>query len=178
MIRAHRFVTNGAVGPFRSGVVMKEIGVFLLLALWILAAGCEKKGGESAAENHAGEVDARPGMIPVPGETLARGPWRWVATVTPVERIAPPNPENYTIEFLPDSTARVMLDCNQGNGRYHVDGKSLTIGPIAATRMMCPPGTMDAEFGKQLDGVRNWFMQGDTLMMDIFADSGTMRFVQ
>jgi len=158
--------------------IMRIRIAFLLVLLLATAAACQKKSNESAAYDQTQEVDARPGMIPVPGDTLGRGPWLWIETVTPVEKIAPASPENYTLEFLPDRTVRVLLDCNRGNGTYQVDGKSLTIGPIAATRMMCPPGTMDAEFGKELDAVRNWFMQGDTLMMDMFADSGTMRFVQ
>jgi heat shock protein HslJ len=98
--------------------------------------------------------------------------------VTPVKRIACTNPDVYTLTFLPDSTARLVIDCNRGSGGYHIDGRSIRIGPVATTRMMCPPGSMDAVFGQEIDAARSWSMQSDTLMLDLMADSGTMRFVR
>ena len=157
---------------------MKISRILIVFGVLVLSSNCAKKSEDTQAKQETNEFDARPGMIPVPGDSLARGPWRWIATVTPVERITCTNPDNYTLEFLPDSTVRAQFDCNRGSGAYHLDGKSIRIGPLAATRMMCPPGSMDSEFGKELDGVRNWFMQGDTLMFDLLADSGTMRFVR
>jgi heat shock protein HslJ len=158
----------------------KPIPVILAITLAVAGMACQKKdatdtrpGADSSA------VDARPGMLPVPGgEVLARGPWMWAATITPTGRVAPPDPTQYTIEFLPDSTARLLLFCNRGSGNYRVAGKSLRIGPIATTRMMCPEPSLDVTYGQQLEAVRGWFMSGDTLMMDLFADSGTMRFVR
>lgn len=158
---------------------MQRIRVLIVIVLVIAAGACQKKdraGSQDSADSSG--VDARPGMMAVPGDTLGRGPWRWVFTVTPTERIVCPVPERYALEFLPDSTVRVILDCNRGSGPYHADGKSVRIGPIATTRMMCPPGTIDTVFAKELDTARGWFMQGDTLMFDLAADSGTMRFVR
>ncbi|HET6350320.1 MAG TPA: META domain-containing protein [Candidatus Krumholzibacteria bacterium] len=162
---------------------MKRTHAWVAVVLMVLAPGCQKKSEQAAnsgatEDSTQQEVSARPGMLAVPGDSLARGPWYWLGTVTPVERIVPPSPDTYTLEFLPDSTLRALLDCNRGSGNYHVSGKRIRIGPIAATRMMCPPGSLDAEFGKQLDAARAWFMQGDTLMMDLFADGGTMHFVR
>jgi heat shock protein HslJ len=151
--------------------------LLIVIAVVVMSAGCSKKNEQSQPRTETSDVDARPGMIPVP-DSLAPGPWRWIATVTPVERIAPPAPENYTLEFLADSTLSAQLDCNRGSGQYHVDGKSIRIGPLAATRMACPPGSLDSVFAQELDAARNWFMQGDTLMLDLLADSGTMRFVR
>jgi len=37
---------------------------------------------------------------------------------------------------------------------------------------------MDAVFGNSIGAARSWFMQSDTLMLDLMADSGTMRFVR
>jgi heat shock protein HslJ len=154
------------------------------MRLWLVAAlalslSCAKKTGEQAAHGaDSAAAGAAQTAAPVLADTLGRGPWRWVATVTPVERIVPSDPGRYTVEFLPDSTARVLLDCNRGSGAYHVAGKSIRVGPVAATRMMCPPGSLDAKFGQQLDAARTWFMRGDTLMIDLFADSGTMQFVR
>ncbi|HET6462616.1 MAG TPA: META domain-containing protein [Candidatus Krumholzibacteria bacterium] len=111
-------------------------------------------------------------------DSIGRGPWRWIATQTPVKRITCVDPDMYALTFLPDGTARIIMDCNRGSGSYHLDGKSIRIGPVATTRMMCPPGSMDTIFGQEIDAARTWFMQGDTLMLDLMADSGTMRFVR
>jgi heat shock protein HslJ len=158
---------------------MKLACALLVIALLAMTGACAKKeGGESRSNQDTTAVAARPGMMPVPGDSLGPGPWQWVFTVTPVERIVCPVPERYMLEFFPDSTVRVILDCNRGSGPYHVDGKSFRIGPIATTRMMCPSGSLDTVFAKELDAARNWFMHGDTLMLDLFADSGTMHFVR
>lgn len=158
---------------------MKDQRVIVWLAALVLAAGCAKKSGNSRAENTGAADSSRaPATASTPGDTIGRGPWRWVATVTPVKRIACINPDVYTIELLPDSTLRAVIDCNRGGGRYRVEGSSIRIGPLAATRMMCPPGSMDVTFGRELDAARTWFMQADTLMLDLMADSGTMRFIR
>jgi heat shock protein HslJ len=156
---------------------MKSERVLVWMAAVLLTAGCAKKN--SPADHVAVRDSSRTAVAaPAPGDTLGRGPWRWVATQTPVELVVCKNPDMYTVEFLPDSTVRALLDCNRGSGRYHVAGhQQLQIGPLAATRMMCPPGTMDATFAQELGGVRSWFMQADTLMLDLTADSGTMRLI-
>jgi len=156
---------------------MRTYPIVVFVVLGLVALGCQRKSGAPPADTSAGKVVARPGMLPVPGPSLPRGPWRWIATVTPAGRIACPNPELYSLEFLPDSTVRAAVDCNRGSGHYHVAGRSLRIGPVATTRMVCLPGTKGEEFGKEIDGVRTWFTSGDTLMLDLTADSGTMRFV-
>jgi len=151
-------------------------------AALLLVASCGKS--DRARTEHAGRGDSSIAVSPVPahksatGDTIGRGPWRWIATVTPVERIACSNPDVYTLTFLPDSTVRLLIDCNRGSGNYHIDGKSIRIGPVATTRMMCPPGSMDSVFGRQIDAARVWFMRGDTLMLDLMADSGTMCFTR
>jgi len=152
-------------------------------ATLLLAGGCQKKQESAPAQSaDSSAVGARSGMQPastdMPADTLAAGPWHWVGTQTPVERIMVTSPGNYTLEFLADSSLAAQIDCNRGHGKYHVDGKAIRLGPMAVTRMMCPPGSMDAEFGKELDAARVWFMNADTLMLDLFADSGTMRFVR
>ncbi len=104
--------------------------------------------------------------------------WQWMGTQTPVERIVPDDPTRYTLEFLPDTTVVAHIDCNRGHGKFTLDGKAITIGPLATTRMACPSGSLDSVFGKQLEAARVMFFQGDTLYLDLYADSGTMQFSQ
>jgi para-nitrobenzyl esterase len=150
------------------------------MLLWVLlVAACAKKETpetRTAADSPA--VDARPGMLPVPGEGPAGGPWHWVGSVTTAERIDSPDPARYTIEFASDTLLAAQIDCNRGSGSYHRDGGSIRIGPLATTRMMCPPGSKDTVFAQHLDASRAWSMQGDTLVLDLVDDSGKMRFVR
>ena len=161
---------------------MKLILATLIMALVFVALACQKKEAtdtRTAADSSA--VDARPGMLAVPPAdslALAPGPWHWIGTQTAVEWMACPDPSRYKIEFVPDSLVTAQIDCNRGSGPYHLDGKSIHIGPLATTRMGCPEGSLDSKFAQQLDAARIWFMHGDTLMFDLFADSGTMRFVR
>jgi heat shock protein HslJ len=140
----------------------KVVRIAAVLAVVGLAAGCGKK--QESAES---VITSPVGFV-----------WKWEGTQTPVERIVPPNPADYTLEFLPDTTVVAKIDCNRGHGRYRMDGKSILIGPLATTRMACPPGSLDATFAQQLDAARTIFFRGDTLFMDLFADSGTMKFSQ
>lgn len=158
---------------------MKTRDVLFVLAVAAALGACTKKSEAPRETADSTGVDARPGMIPVPSDsTIAPGTWRWVGTVTPVERIVPPSPDNYTLEFMPDGRVDAKLDCNGGSGGYRIDGKSIRFGPLATTKMMCPPGSMDVKFAQQIDAARIWFMHGDTLMIDLYADSGTMRLVR
>ena len=146
----------------------------VLSAAWLAAlavlASCQKKG------------DTAQDKAPVPQQSEITNPvgfvWKWEGTQTPVERIAPDDPTRYTLEFLPDTTVAAQIDCNRGHGKYTLDGQAITIGPLATTRMACPPGSLDAVFGKQLEAARHIFFRGDTLYMDLYADSGTMQFTQ
>jgi heat shock protein HslJ len=88
------------------------------------------------------------------------------------------NPARYTLQLLPSGTLRVQADCNRGAGRYTVDGSSVTMEVSTLTRAACPPGSLGTDFVKYLNGAATWFMQGDELFIDLFADSGTMRFAQ
>lgn len=146
----------------------------VLTAAWMAAlaavASCQKKGDRAQQQS------------PVPQQSAITNPvgfvWKWEGTQTPVERIVPDDPTRYTLEFLPDTTVTAQIDCNRGHGKYTLDGPAITIGPLATTRMACPPGSLDTVFGKQLDAARIMFFRGDTLYLDLYADSGTMQFTQ
>lgn len=103
--------------------------------------------------------------------------WQWIEFTDPISGTQPiANPANYQIEFLPSGTVRVVADCNRGAGQYQVDGASLQIAVQAMTRAMCPPGSLSTQFVQYLNAAGVWFVQDGDLYIDLFADSGTMRF--
>lgn len=88
-----------------------------------------------------------------------------------------PDPSRYTLAFDAEGNAVFRLDCNRGRGSYtatqEVPGVGrLEFGPIATTRAMCPPGSLDARLGRELPFVRIWALDGDTLRLELFADGG------
>ena len=102
--------------------------------------------------------------------------WQWLGTTTPIETITAAEPDRYTIRLGADGRAEVRFDCNTGGGEYRIDTGSLQFGPLMSTRMACPPDSQDAEFSRQLEAVRIFFVEDGILYLDLFADSGTMRF--
>ena len=147
----------------------------------LFAAACMAAVGVMAACQKSGDKTARE-QSPVPNQAPISSPvgfvWKWEGTQTPVERIVPDDPARYTLEFLPDTTVVAQIDCNRGRGPFTLDGKAITIGPLATTRMACPDGSFDAVFSQQLEAARVLFFRGDTLYLDLYADSGTMQFSQ
>ena len=102
--------------------------------------------------------------------------WRWESMVTPVERIDVPTPERYTFQLLPDGRVAARLDCNRGSGTYKISEGKIAFGPMASTRMACPPGSLDTRFARDLGRATLFFLEGGKLFLDLPMDSGTMRF--
>lgn len=62
--------------------------------------------------------------------------------------------------------------CNRLMGRYQLDGKKISFGQIAMTRMACPAGMQqEKEFVDTLARIRSWQISGQHL--DLFAEAGT-----
>ncbi len=57
--------------------------------------------------------------------------------------------------------------CNGYSGGYQVSGSSLTIGPVAATKMFCPPpaGTVESDYLAALDRVAAYAASPTTLTL-------------
>jgi len=141
-----------------------------------LACSPGSPGPERGAEAAGTEAGA---PVPAPADGIEGVDWRWVGIVTPVEviRPRPEGPERYTLR-LEAGTASGLADCNWFSGSYTLEDKALTFGPLAMTRMACPPGSLGERYAGYLAYVRIMFTQDDTLYMDMMADGGTLRFVR
>ena len=85
-------------------------------------------------------------------------------------------PERYTLVFQPGGTVAVRADCNRGSGSYLLNGGALSFGPMALTRAMCPPGSMDGEFVQATRRRVGQLFKGNELVLTLKADSGSMLF--
>jgi heat shock protein HslJ len=87
-------------------------------------------------------------------------------------------PSHFTLGFGRDGRAALRLDCNRGSGDYKVapagDGSSgsLTFGPVAATRAMCPPPHLDQRVARDLAHVRSYLLKDGKLYLSLMADGG------
>ncbi|SRR6056297_27609 len=80
------------------------------------------------------------------------------------------------ITISEDGTVTVDAGCNTGSGSVEVDDGTLTFGPVATTRKMCPPEQMELE-NAVLDVLRGevaYEIDGDTLSLRSAEDAGTM----
>jgi len=89
-----------------------------------------------------------------------------------------PHPERITATFGTDGRLSVRLDCNRGTAGWEstssADGLSgqLKIGPIAATRAMCPSPQLSSRVEQGLSYVRSYILKDGKLYMSLMADSG------
>jgi para-nitrobenzyl esterase len=89
----------------------------------------------------------------------------------------PDDPSKYTLEFGADGTASLRADCNRGTGTWKSESASqLTFGPIAATRAMCPPGSLSDKYLAQFEWVRSYVMKDGHLFLATMADGSIIEF--
>lgn len=91
------------------------------------------------------------------------------------------NPSEYTVTFGDDGNAGFRVDCNRGNSTWKTeaaadDSGTLTFGPIALTRMMCPQPSADTQVAAALGRVRSYLLSDGKLHLSMEADSGIMHF--
>jgi heat shock protein HslJ len=62
------------------------------------------------------------------------------------------------LTFADDGTLAGFAGCNTYNGSFSVDGAAIDIGPLATTRIACPPPASDIEavYLPALDAVGDW----------------------
>lgn len=141
-----------------------RLGAGFAVTLGALLAGCG-----------AGPSHDAPARVRAP-EAVTGKVWQWERTVTPVETVESPAPDRYTLELARTGRLLVRADCNRGTGAYRIGAGTIAIGPIATTRMACPPGSLDARYLDDLQRAAGFFVEGGNLVIELPVDSGAMRF--
>jgi len=87
------------------------------------------------------------------------------------------DPAKYTIQFNADLSVSARIDCNRGRGTWKSAGANqVELGPLALTRMMCPPGSLHDQIVKQWGFVRSYVIKDGRLVLSLMADGGTYTF--
>ncbi len=129
----------------------------------------------------AGGQPAPPRAAPLAGTDWQLVAIRSMDDAQGTTRIA--EPARFMLRFGTDGRASLRLDCNRGSGGYTVtpsgDGSSgsLTFGPIAATRALCPPPHLDARVARDLGYVRGFLRKEGRLFLSLMADAAIYEWV-
>jgi len=92
-------------------------------------------------------------------------------TLTPDDRT------KYTIEFGADGVVSTRLDCNRGRGGWTSAAPGqLQLDPLALTRAMCPPGSMDNQIARNWGYIRSYVIKNGHLFLSLMADGGIYEF--
>ena len=87
-------------------------------------------------------------------------------------------PSKYTMHLHEDGTVTMHLNCNMAKGNWSAkessDGTSgnFQFGPLASTRAICPPPTMDQEIIAQAKYIRGYLLKDSRLYLSLMADGG------
>jgi heat shock protein HslJ len=134
------------------------------LSLSIAAAGAVARGAEG---------DAAP---------LAGTQWRLVEFQSMDDRQGITRPSDgtlYTMWLHGDGTVTMQLNCNRATGKWSsrpgsdAAGGRFEFGPLAATRALCPPPSMDESIVAQSAYVRSYLLKDGRLYLGLMADGGT-----
>ena len=132
----------------------------------IALTACGSDGGSRPATPPSVPDNAQTSDTPAAGE-LSHTSWQLVRIKTPDDTILEPvDPSVYTLALEPDGTALLSIDCNRGNGTWSSEWPGeVEFGPIAATRAMCPPGSLHDPYLAHFDTVATYSIDDGHLFL-------------
>ena len=92
--------------------------------------------------------------------------------------VRPDDPSLYTMRLNGDGTVNMRLNCNRANGTWSAepssDGTSgqFQFGPLAATRALCPPPSMDEQVVAHAQYIASYLLKDGYLYLSLMADGG------
>jgi heat shock protein HslJ len=103
--------------------------------------------------------------------------WQWTETAYSDDTtLTVDDPSKYTMTLQPDGMVALQVDCNTGGGTYTLDGSLISLDVAAMSRMACPEGSLSDVFLRELNAAATYVMDGEDLILNLFADAGNMRF--
>ncbi|PKL37107.1 hypothetical protein CVV38_04470 [Candidatus Peregrinibacteria bacterium HGW-Peregrinibacteria-1] len=149
----------------------KILVICSLMALFVLV-GCNNQEGVVPVDEPVDEV-LEVGF----NSDLSGTSWRWIKTEmndgTVTDAVYP---DRFVLNFSSsDDGVSSTTDCNSAVGKYTVENGLLLFEPFATTKMYCE-GSQEAQYLGFLTEVASYFIEGDTLYLEISFDSGVMHF--
>ncbi len=163
----------------RTGMSTRLLVVAMGLGCALVACGGEGVETELAGGAEAATQEALAAASP---ETpLAGSAWRLLhfqSMDDSVGTIEPQASQVYTLRLNADGTVNMELNCNRATGSWSVepsaDGRSggFHFGPLAATRALCPPPSLDERIVADAQYVAGYLLRNDNLYLSLMADAG------
>jgi heat shock protein HslJ len=150
------------------------------LGCGFLQQGGSMSNGVPLPEKTAGALEPPPAAqrnVAPERLVLTGKEWSWIRTVYNNDTIiVPAKPGVFTLTFNSDGTVNAVTDCNRMRGSYSVEGRLLSFGDMAATRMYCPD-SQETKFATMLSHVSAFlFTDKGELVLEMKFDTGVILF--
>lgn len=92
--------------------------------------------------------------------------------------IRPEDPALYTMRLDSNGSVTMRLNCNRAKGSWTAEPGSdaasgrFQFGPLAATKALCPPPSMDESIAAQSGYIRSYLLRDGKLYLSLMADGG------
>jgi para-nitrobenzyl esterase len=113
-------------------------------------------------------------------DSLSGTSWTLVAfrqAAANASEVRPARPDQYRLSFQADGRLVAQVDCNRGNGTWQAtpagSGGSLHLGPMALTRMMCPPDPLGQRLPQDVEAVQSYRIVNGQLQLELAGNAGS-----
>jgi heat shock protein HslJ len=123
--------------------------------------------------------EASDGIEQPPAEQALVGrTWQLVAIMSMDDNTyAPQDRSRYTLRLNADGTASLRVDCNRATGPWASERPgALTFGLMAATKAMCPSGSLHDRYLALFEWVRSYVVRDGHLFLATLADGSIIEF--
>jgi heat shock protein HslJ len=154
-----------------------------LLAGGALLAACSRAPERSSPPPTAPPTAPPPAPTAADASQLAGTEWRLVEIQSMDDAVGtkrPQDPSLYTMRLNGDGTVTMRLDCNRANGSWSAEPSAdpsngrFEFGPLAGTRALCPPPSLDEQVTAQAPYVRGYLLKDGKLYLSLMADGGIL----
>lgn len=88
--------------------------------------------------------------------------------------LRPSRPDQYRLQFQADGKLAALIDCNRGSGSWETTGQDgLRLGPLALTRMMCPPDALQGKLPAALESIQSYRIVDGQLLLGAGSNGGS-----
>lgn len=106
--------------------------------------------------------------------SLADSSWTLVAYRPAAgAEIRPARSDQYQLQFQADGRLLAQIDCNRGSGSWQSTDPQggLRLGPLALTRMMCPPGPLTSQLPAAMETIQSYRLVDGQLQLQAAGGS-------
>jgi heat shock protein HslJ len=108
--------------------------------------------------------------------SLSGSSWSLVAyrAVSGAETL-PERDDQYQLHFHPDGRLSAQIDCNRGSGSWQTTDQQagLRLGPLALTKMMCPPAALTMQLPAAIETIQSYRILEGQLQLQAAGDAGS-----